>query len=192
MAVDERRAAIVEAALPLLRENGAAVTTKEIALAAGVAEGTVFRVFESKDAVVSACIAQAFDTAAVIERLEAIDRTLPLELRLVAGVEVMKVHTEGIIGLMSVLHSTGQPFERSKPAGGPGPRRTSPEVDAAFHDLIGPDAHRFRYPVQRVITFLSMLTLASAHPMLPNDGATPADVVAVLLHGALTSESEND
>jgi hypothetical protein len=35
-----------------------------------------------------------------------------------------------------------------------------------------------------------MLTLASAHPMLPDHGATPADVVDLLLHGALESSKE--
>ena len=49
---DERRAAIVEAARPLLLEHGEMVTTKQIAEAAGIAEGTIFRAFPDKDAVI--------------------------------------------------------------------------------------------------------------------------------------------
>ena len=44
---DERRRAIVDAVLPLLIEHGRAVTTRQMAEAAGIAEGTIFRVFDS-------------------------------------------------------------------------------------------------------------------------------------------------
>ena len=189
MSVDDRRASVIEAALPILRESGAAATTKEIATAAGIAEGTLFRVFPTKEALVHACVASAFNTDRVVQQLKHVDRSLPLEGRLTAAVEIMKAHLEGFIGLMSVLHTTGAEMPKP-PATGARRRGSNPEIDAEFLALIEPDADRLRYPAQRVITFLSMLTLASAHPMLPDHGATPADVVDVLLHGALSPESE--
>jgi len=51
---DERRSMIVAATLPLLLEHGDRVTTKQIAEAAGIAEGTIFRVFADKDALIAA------------------------------------------------------------------------------------------------------------------------------------------
>jgi AcrR family transcriptional regulator len=54
MTPDERRKAIVEAVLPLILETGAMPTTREIAEAAGVAEGTIFRVFDDKPALLMA------------------------------------------------------------------------------------------------------------------------------------------
>lgn len=48
MAPDDRRRAILDAVVPVLLERGPQLTTREIADAAGVAEGTLFRVFEDK------------------------------------------------------------------------------------------------------------------------------------------------
>ena len=62
---EERRAAIVAAALPLLAAQGTNVTTRAIAEAAGVAEGTIFRVFPDKDALIQAVLDSALDPAPV-------------------------------------------------------------------------------------------------------------------------------
>ena len=58
---DERRAMIVEAMLPLLLEHGEMVTTRQIAEAAGIAEGTIFRVFADKDELIAAVVEHAAD-----------------------------------------------------------------------------------------------------------------------------------
>ena len=45
MSSDNRRRAIVEAITPLLIEHGGGVTTRQMAEAAGIAEGTIFPSF---------------------------------------------------------------------------------------------------------------------------------------------------
>ena len=52
LAPDDRRRAIVEAVIPLLVERGATATTRQMAEAAGIAEGTIFRVFPDKAALI--------------------------------------------------------------------------------------------------------------------------------------------
>jgi AcrR family transcriptional regulator len=63
MAPDERRRAIVEAVIPLLAEHGGDVSTRQIAEAAGVAEGTIFRVFPDKFALLMAAAHEALHPA---------------------------------------------------------------------------------------------------------------------------------
>ena len=52
----ERRAEIIAATLPLLLAHGASVTTRQIAEAAGIAEGTIFRVFPDKESLIEAVV----------------------------------------------------------------------------------------------------------------------------------------
>jgi AcrR family transcriptional regulator len=63
MAPDDRRRAIVKALLPLLVERGGDVSTREIAQAAGIAEGTIFRVFPDKRSLMLAAAEEAINPA---------------------------------------------------------------------------------------------------------------------------------
>jgi AcrR family transcriptional regulator len=186
MAPDDRRASIIAATIPLLRDKGRGISTREIAKAAGIAEGTIFRVFESKDEIILACVHEAFDTTKLRAELATIDTALPLPERLTAAVIVMQEHLQGIFALMSVLQSSGQPLHR--PIGADALRRRqqgTAELDQAFTDLIGDDVDLLRIPVRTFIGYLRMLTLSSVHPMLDGQDSTAAELVDVVLEGAL-------
>lgn len=78
LAPDERRRAIVEAAIPLLVEHGAGVTTRRLAEAAGVAEGTLFRVFADKAALLHAAAHAVLDPQQTRCLLAEVDPALSL------------------------------------------------------------------------------------------------------------------
>ena len=71
MSPDERRKAIVSALVPLIAEKGGEVSTREIAQAAGIAEGTIFRVFPDKKSLLLAAAEEAMNPAGGQEEFDA-------------------------------------------------------------------------------------------------------------------------
>src|SRR5215510_919933 len=113
---EERRAAILEATVPLLVEHGIEITTRQIAEAAGVAEGTIFRVFADKDSLVDAAIEQAFDPAPVVDEIGAIDPSTDLVARCEAAVTILQTR---IASLWRLLGALGHQRTADRPPGPP-------------------------------------------------------------------------
>src|ERR1700754_3060069 len=90
MAPADRRAALIAATLPLLREYGTTVSTRQIAEAAGVAEGTIFGVFPDKASLLRAALMSAFDPQPVVAALAAIGTHLDLRERLREAVTMLR------------------------------------------------------------------------------------------------------
>ena len=143
---EDRRAALVAATLPLLLEHGPSVSTRAIAEAAGIAEGTLFRVFPSKDALIAATIEAALDEAPLLAELAAVDRTrrlrprvVPagdrtgdLRQRLVAVTELLQHRIAGVVRLMMAVgpQLRPPPPDRRLPARGTAARRSRPRSPA--------------------------------------------------------------
>jgi len=103
MSPEERRDKLVDVTLSLLREHGRAVTTRQIAEAAGVAEGTIFRVVESKEELVDLAIARAFEPGALVDRIEEIDPDQDLRDRLVALAAILQQRFRATFELMKTV-----------------------------------------------------------------------------------------
>src|SRR6185437_9994486 len=70
---DDRRKAIVDAAVPLFARNGfAGTTTRELAAAAGVSEALLFRHFPSKQSLYREILALGCEGDPALERLAAL------------------------------------------------------------------------------------------------------------------------
>lgn len=106
---DERRDALVAAFLELAHRQGRTPTTSEIAAEAAVAEGTIFRAFPTKEALLREAVAAAFCPAPVRRRVAAIDRSQPLRERLVDLTGILQTRFTEVFGLMGALGLTEPP-----------------------------------------------------------------------------------
>ena len=173
---DQRRAAIVAAALPLLIERGTNVSTRQIAEAAGIAEGTIFAVFPDKDAVVRAVLQAALDTEPTEHELAAIDRSLPFEHQLIAAVRIMQRRTKKIWRLVSGVGTQDAP-------------RTAPPDFAGLVEILRPERARLRCDPLTAARQLRALTLALTHPMFYSGRPmTAPEIVTLFLDGSRVHE----
>jgi AcrR family transcriptional regulator len=178
LAPDERRAMIVAAAVPLLVEHGDRFTTRQIAEAAGIAEGTIFRVFDDKDEIIRAVVEAALDSAPLEAALDAIPEDLEFESHLDAAVEIMQ---QRVIDVWRVMSSVGTRFHDSA-------RRPMADSDALVRFF---DANRAHITVEPIVAarLLRALTLSTTHPMLAGEPRSPSELVQLFLHGVGGSEA---
>jgi len=183
----ERRAALLAAARPLVLEHGRATTTKQIAEAAGVAEGTIFRIFATKDDLFDAVIDHEFDPAPFLEAVGRIDLAQPLEHRLVEAVTLLQGRFISIFRLMTAL-GVRRPPDRLGTADLR--RRIGRE---GLLRLLEPDAARFRVPPEEVLQLLRLLTFSGSHPHIADQRILGAEqIVDVVLHGTLRTGDDTD
>jgi AcrR family transcriptional regulator len=170
---EERRSMIVAAALPLIVEHGEAVTTRQIADAAGIAEGTIFRVFPDKDSVIRAVIEAVLDRGALDRALAEIDVDRPFTDVLIDGVVLLQ---ERVVRIWRVASSVGPRFhDVTRP-----PLTVNPWLQQLFTD------HRKELTLKpaEAARVLHSLTLAVTHPNLTERPMAPAEIVHLFLHGA--------
>jgi len=182
---EERRAAIIAATEPLLLARGPEVSTREIAEAAGIAEGTIFRVFATKDELIDAVFADAFDPEAGLQDLQRIDPFLDLESRIT---EVTAILQRRVRRAFALIHALGYQRLRELGArrGGRPPDRTL--AVAAVTAVLEPDRDRLRVSPQQAARLLTALVMSLGHPMMargdePDDQPDPREIAHLLLYG---------
>ncbi|WP_240930485.1 TetR/AcrR family transcriptional regulator [Isoptericola sp. BMS4] len=199
MTPDERRAAIAAAVLPLVAERGVDVTSRELADAAGVAEGTLFRAFGNKHALIGAVAIEGLERASGPEStgaaLAAIDHALPLADRIARVIELGRDSTADVMRWMTVLRALHHRADAREAALSDEAKALRSRIFAqrqrqreviveGLVAVLGPDVHRLRVPVEVAVALVEA-SVAGTHgrvePLVP---APPARVVAdALVHG---------
>jgi AcrR family transcriptional regulator len=196
MAPEQRRKAILDALIPLLVERGGDVTTKEIAQAAGIAEGTIFRVFPDKATLLFAAAQEAMNPADGQETFdEAIAGVEDLRERvvIVAGriLDRMRL-TMAVMGAVRpyIAPKFHEDLHKEKPALLRPPEfvvKAQQELHERLTGLFVPYADQLAVPPETAALALRSLTFGSARPeLVMHPALTPDEIADLVLDGVRT------
>ncbi|WP_026316851.1 TetR/AcrR family transcriptional regulator [Actinokineospora enzanensis] len=190
MSPEQRREMIVQTALPLVAEHGTAVTTAQIARAAGIGEATIFRVFADKDELLDACVAAALRTEHVVAEVAEIPMDQPLAGRLAEVAAALDAYLARMGAVIGALHSTGRQGRGAHGGGraadaGLDRDTAQRQLVEAVAELFQPERSELRLEPEAIASiFLGMLFTRTRRK---EDGPALDDFLEVFLHGALTA-----
>jgi AcrR family transcriptional regulator len=175
LSVEDRQAMLIDVVTPLLLQHGRAVTTKQIAERAGIAEGTIFRAFGSKDELIRAAVDRHLDPERFRARLRLVDLDLPLDERITAIVSLMRERFTAVFTLMSALGAAGPP-----PHSDDGRREF---VEIIARSFAG-DVSRLNVEPDRAAQIVRMIALAASVPQIRNGQSfDDGEIAALILYG---------
>jgi AcrR family transcriptional regulator len=170
---EERRSMIVQATIPLLVEHGEMVTTRQIADAAGIAEGTIFRVFADKDELIRAVLEAVFDPEPLDDAIRGIDPSLAFGAGLRHIVDLVQTRA---IEIWRIASSVGPRFHDVA--------RPGTVVSAPLVAWLSSHRDQLRIPPADAARLLRALTIALTHPSLAEEPMSPKRIVDLFLNGA--------
>jgi AcrR family transcriptional regulator len=186
--LDERRAALIAATEPLLERFGRDVSTRQIAEAAGVAEGTIFRAFATKEALLDAVIEDAYNVERTCDELAEVDLGLSLEERLVAAVAILQDRLRRVVALFWLLRLRKETHDRDSFRAKQ--QAENELLNSAIASLIRPDQDHLRLDALDVASVLRAITFSMSHHILGDQRlAEPQQIVDLVLYGVCRHRS---
>ena len=189
---DDRRAALIQATIPLLVEHGQSVTTRQIADAAGVAEGTIFGVFPDKASLIRAAIIEVFRPEPVVRVVDSLhfieslrDRMETIAELLMAGVATRRPLIMAIRGLAGERDRVDPEFVAQMDRG-------RNEIVDAITRAIEPDRALLRRSPAEVAQQLLFSIFATAGPFTRDQPLDAKELVSLLLDGVLIRTTTGD
>ena len=204
MSPADRRDALVEVFLDLAHREGRRPSTSEIAREAGVAEGTIYRAFATKEELEQEAVDVAFCPGPVRRAVEEIEGT-SLRGRLIEFTGIMQRRFTEVFGLMGALGLTEPPdrrghtacYEAGRHLSGaesddvPGPSLHQRLVEALQQSVIDGAVHdgdraALEVSPRDLVHRLRLLTFSGSHPGIAEGRVlTPEQIVDTVLYGTV-------
>lgn len=185
MPAEERRRAIVDATLPLLLEKGPELSTRQIARAAGVAEGTIFRAFDTKADLIHATIHAALRPDAALAALAALPAGQTLAERTACVFDILRADITRTRSLFATIFA-GRQHPHVAPPGHKGalgsPHDLRALLLAGTTDAFVPYSNELRISPATAASILSAVAFATT--ITSNPDLDDSDLLAdLVLHG---------
>ena len=181
---DDRRRSIVDAVVPLIVEHGGSVTTRQMAEAAGVAEGTIYKVFPDKPSIIVEAIRVSIDPEPTRSAIEAIPDHLPMEGQVEAAARILMDRGDRLVALVSALGAMPKDAFDDHDAVHRQFEEAHRVVVTALTVLFERHERTLRVDPHRAAVVLRGLVFVNNHPRLsPVDRLSAAEIVSTVLYG---------
>ncbi|MCB1246746.1 MAG: TetR/AcrR family transcriptional regulator [Acidimicrobiia bacterium] len=183
MSPEDRRRSIIDATVPLLMDRGGTVTTAEIADAAGVAEGTIYRAFADKPTLIVETVKSVIDAAATVSAIDAIDDAADLPTSLRTSADILAARTRQIMAVVDAVRTIPHDDEHHRANA----RAFVTDAERAVTEAVTRLLTRFE--PELAVTAASAASvfrgavLAFAHPMLASSDGDLDDACSIVLDG---------
>lgn len=179
LSLEDRQAMIIESTMPLLVEHGPELTSKQIAEAAGVAEGTIFRAFGDKETLIEATIEKFLDPEPLRRELRAIPVDLDLDDKMLRIVELMRKRFSEVFRVMAAIRKPHVPHHDS--------RRIFGEI---ISEVLSPHLAELTWSPERCGQVVRLVTFASSlKPFNAGVEFDSRELTTILLYGLVGTSS---
>lgn len=176
MAPDDRRSMIAREAVPLFLEHGSALTTRQLADSLGIAEGTIFRAFGDKDALVRAVVQAFLEQSRARMAGGIVDASLPLEDKVASLVRGTRAWMQNLFRMLSLIPREEIPAFMDHPQ--------SDEYANAIASAFQADADRLTIPVEQLGAVMRIAGVAAnARRFGDEKGLDDDELVRFILYG---------